>query len=96
VASVDFYWAGISGATLNGEVYDASGTRLDGGSDPADGTWMHVFASPGTPIRSLSFWGGKNKLAIDDMTIEVVPEPASLALLGLGLAGAFARRRKIS
>jgi len=100
VASIDLWWVGISGATFNGAVYDASGDSLEGGSDSADGKWTHVFTSPGTPIRSIAFWGDNNKIAVDDITItplcEVIPEPASVALLGLGLVGVARLRRRRS
>ena len=53
------------------------------------------------PIRSLKFWSinenGKkrgNKLAIDDLKIQPVPEPMSLILLGAGLLAFAGIRRK--
>jgi len=99
VSAIEFYWTAIQGSTINGAVYDAAGAYIEGGSDPGDGTWMHVSATPGAPIRSLSFWGDNNKLAVDDMTItptsDVIPEPASMFLVGVGLAGAALRRRRI-
>lgn len=52
--------------------------------------------------RSVSFAGVANQIAFDDITIGSatpggeVPEPATLALVGLGMAGAaFARRKRI-
>ena len=55
--------------------------------------------SPGTPFSahlrlSNGMEGGKNSLTV---TVATAPEPATLALMGLGLAGiGYQRRRKIS
>lgn len=68
----------------------------DGAGDSADFQTFRLI--PDVKFKELQFnapatWGG---FALDNIVLNEVPEPRSVALIGLGLFGVFMRRRKFA
>ena len=64
--------------------------NMDGTSNLADARQLGVEVSGWLPVTGSAAWN------IDNVTTNAVPEPASMLLLGTGLAGIFGLRKRTS
>ena len=92
------YWLAVDGNTPNYFAAQWDGVNIAGSvitnGGPSNGYVEYAFAVLGTGADTLSFFGydAPGGLSLDDVSL--IPEPATLGLLGAGLAGLGALRRR--
>ncbi|MFM1561976.1 MAG: PEP-CTERM sorting domain-containing protein [Roseibacillus sp.] len=68
-----------------------------GGTEIFNGAWNNGGAAP-TQYQGMNIWAAQGALVdvfyIDNLNLDVVPEPSGLALLGLSFVGLVLRRRR--
>ena len=98
MSAVSLTWSVAgAGVAFVAELYDASDMLIDSFNSGGVGLFgVASFADTG--VRKITFHDGGDQVAIDTLNFtrgSAVPEPVSLALVGMALAGvAAARRRK--
>ena len=77
----------------NDLVYDGTGSGVDFQKESFGAGWSNLTSVMFKGAGSVS---GNDSFAIDNLDVNVIPEPATLSLLGLGLGGLglIRRRRK--
>jgi hypothetical protein len=91
--TVSFYYYKTTSSDLEFTAYDSYGDEIGFNSVNYKNGWFTMGVGPGDQISSFTITGDSGSFQIDDLTLEPVPEPASMAALGVGLL-ALRRRKK--
>lgn len=97
--SASFTWATAgTGVNFHAYAYDSGGNLVDSYDFSAGSTTgsQNGTATLTGAISYIVFSDGGAQIAIDTLTYNAVPEPASLALLGLGMGAIVVHRRRKS
>ena len=96
--SVSIYIASVTNQTATLSAYNRGGRLIDSVSLSPSSAWQQLTVS-GSAIGSVVIQGPNQYFALDNLSFvpqstSSVPEPTTVALLGLGLIGFAASRRK--
>jgi hypothetical protein len=90
----------INGAGISNQTFSSVNTQVAGAGD-RDVAWQ-TFTTSFTPTTSgtvsITFNNmnvGDNYAGLDNVSVDAIPEPATIALMGLGLIGIGALRRRL-
>ena len=85
-------WAWVTGESWSYTNWGTpAGTNTEPNNNPVPENFLHYYVGGYSGWNDLGDFDGAN--LVDSYIIEVVPEPSTALLLGLGLAGMAARRR---
>jgi hypothetical protein len=90
------YWADSGGNAVAGSVVNTLSSSNGGTMGNFDGYFFDLTGNEGdTYVLRILQRTGQNNVVLSGLTFDVVPEPASLTLLGMLTGGLLLRRRRV-